>query len=112
MSGNEEVCHMESNEWRKCVEQHLTQHKTVTATCLPLQSSFDKCVSDWRATSSGKGVSVRGENPGDPPPQCAAHSCLIGACLRSTSYDFDKCEPPMRFFKHCVKSLYGSEFVE
>lgn len=104
------VCADESNHWRKCIEANLLRYKTVAADCEAQQSEFDKCVLQWRQ-GAGAGVQVKGENPGDPPPQCQAHSCLIGECLRRTAYSFDVCAPPMAFFKHCVRTLYGSEYV-
>uniref|UniRef100_D3TR31 CHCH domain-containing protein n=1 Tax=Glossina morsitans morsitans TaxID=37546 RepID=D3TR31_GLOMM len=79
-----EVCDDETNNWRACVEDNLSA------------PDLDRKCS---------------ENEGEPPPQCAAMSCLIGACLRKNGYSFERCKLPMHYFKHCVKSFYGSEYV-
>lgn len=103
------VCDDEAGEWRKCVEVFLGQPALHSA-CESKRQTFDQCITTWRKVV-GPSVQVKGENEGDPPFQCAAMSCLVGECLRKFSYDFDRCRPPMQFFKHCVAQYYGSEYI-
>ncbi|CBH18423.1 protein of unknown function (DUF1903), putative [Trypanosoma equiperdum] len=104
-----EVCDDETNNWRACVEDNLSA-PDLDRKCSKYIDSFNRCIASWR-TKVGYDVKVRGENEGEPPPQCAAMSCLIGACLRKNGYSFERCKLPMHYFKHCVKSFYGSEYV-
>lgn len=105
----DEVCDDEANTWRICLEKNLGA-KDLHAKCDARQQTFDTCMSEWRA-KVGHAVQVKGENEGEPPFQCAALSCLIGECLRKHNYDFDRCQPHMAFFKHCVKSFYGQDYI-
>jgi hypothetical protein len=109
MIENAEVCASEATHWRRCIESHLT-NPDVRRTCCDLREAFDRCVLEWRKVV-GHNVQVRGDEPGDPPPQCAAHSCLVGECMRGNGYDYSKCTGPMSEFKHCVKQLFGSEYI-
>ena len=106
----DEVCGSESYTWFQCVEKHLLDREGANK-CLPPREAFDSCVRAWR-TVVGPNVKLKGENQGEPPIQCAAMGCLIEACLKKTMYDSDRCRPITAGFKHCVKGLYGSEFVD
>ncbi|KEG14757.1 hypothetical protein DQ04_00321260 [Trypanosoma grayi] len=103
------VCEDEADNWRKCTEKNLGS-SDLDQICTKELSSFDQCIAAWRS-GVGHSVRIKGENEGEPPPQCAAMSCLIGLCLRNNGYNFEGCKIPMQYFKHCVKSLYGSEYV-
>lgn len=105
-----EVCDNEANSWRICVEKNLGGME-IRRACEPHKETFDKCIASWRA-KVGPSVQVKGENEGEPPLQCAAMSCLVGECLRQFNYDFQRCKPPMDFFKHCVQGLYGSQYID
>ncbi|ORC88444.1 uncharacterized protein TM35_000173160 [Trypanosoma theileri] len=104
-----DICDDEANTWRICVEKNLG-NRELEFKCVNEQALFDRCIRDWRS-NGGQNVKIKGENEGEPPPQCAAMSCLVGLCLRNTDYDFQRCGLPMQYFKHCVKSFYGSEYV-
>jgi hypothetical protein len=105
-----DVCWNESQTWFKCVEQNSLSPKLFDETCQPQRLTFDECVQKWRS-AVGPSVKLKGDNQGEPPLQCAAMSCLIATCIKKTNYDFDKCSQITRSFKHCVKGLYGSEYV-
>ncbi|CAD2216393.1 hypothetical protein AGDE_00202 [Angomonas deanei] len=110
MQADEDVCDNEANKWRICIEQELGK-ATASATCANDKAVFDQCITQWRARV-GPSVQIKGKNEGEPADQCAAMSCLIGECLRKYNYDFKRCELPMGCFKHCVKSFYGSEYID
>ncbi|KAF8279399.1 hypothetical protein TcBrA4_0020430 [Trypanosoma cruzi] len=109
VSMDSNICDEEVTTWRKCIERNLGDHK-LEKKCSAELALFDRCIASWRLNGA-KEVKIRGESEGEPPPQCAALSCLIGTCLRNTDYDFSRCKVPMQYFKHCVKSFYGSEYV-
>ncbi|KAH8613372.1 hypothetical protein ERJ75_000792900 [Trypanosoma vivax] len=103
------ICAEEANKWRLCVEQHI-RASNVASRCADAVAQFDSCIVAWR-TQVGPDARVSGENEGEPPPQCAALSCLIGHCLRENGYNFERCKLSVQYFKHCVKSYYGSDYV-
>ncbi|RNF05129.1 uncharacterized protein Tco025E_07856 [Trypanosoma conorhini] len=103
------ICAEEATKWRQCIEQHLGD-LNLERRCSDELALFDHCIASWRLNGA-KDVKIKGENEGEPAPQCAALSCLIGTCLRKTNYDFSRCSVPMQYFKHCVKSFYGSEYI-
>ncbi|CBZ29441.1 conserved hypothetical protein [Leishmania mexicana MHOM/GT/2001/U1103] len=105
----DDVCANEANAWCICLENNLGG-KDVHKKCGVQQQTFDTCVSAWRA-KVGNVVQVKGENEGEPPLQCASMSCHIGECLRKYNYDFERCKPHMQFFKYCVKSFYGQDYI-
>ncbi|CAJ1032343.1 conserved hypothetical protein [Leishmania braziliensis MHOM/BR/75/M2904] len=105
----DDVCSNEANGWTTCLETNLGS-KDLHRKCDVHQQTFDTCVAEWRA-KVGSAVQVKGENEGDPPFQCAAMSCLIGECLRKYDYNFDRCKPHTQFFKYCVKSFYGRDYI-
>ncbi|KAG5496115.1 hypothetical protein JKF63_02416 [Porcisia hertigi] len=105
----DDVCDDEANAWRICLETNLGG-KNLHKKCNVHQQVFDTCVAAWRA-NVGSAVKVKGEKEGEPPSQCAAMSCLIGECLRQYNYDFDRCGPHTQFFKHCVRSFYGQDYI-
>lgn len=104
-----DVCDTEAVAWRVCLETNLGS-KTINQLCSLQLSQFDRCVATWRE-EVGDSVQLKGENQGEPPFQCAAISCLIGECLRKYNYDFDRCTPHTNFFKHCVRSFYGEDYI-
>jgi hypothetical protein len=104
-----DVCWNESQRWFQCAEENLL-NKKLDDICAGQRGSFDQCVTQWRAVV-GPSVKLKGENQGEPPLQCAAMGCLIAACIKKVSYDFDRCTHVTKSFKHCVKGLYGSEYI-
>jgi hypothetical protein len=102
-------CWDETARWRDCLDEHI-KSKNVKAECASNQHGFDKCVASWRAVV-GPDVRIRGAHMGLPPPQCQSISCLVQTCLIRTQYDQKHCERMVQLFKHCVKGLYGSEYV-
>ncbi|KPI88976.1 hypothetical protein ABL78_1942 [Leptomonas seymouri] len=105
----DDVCDDEANSWRVCLEANLGG-KDIRKKCDSFKQTFDTCITKWRQ-EVGSQVRVKGENEGDPPFQCAAMSCLIGHCLRTHNWDFERCKPHTEFFKHCVKSFYGDDYI-
>lgn len=106
---DDDVCDEEANRWRVCMENSLG-NKSARKMCLPCEHAFDSCILSWRA-KVGPDVRIKGMNEGDPPLQCAAMSCLVGSCLRTFNYDFDRCKEPMDCFKKCVKAYFGDEYI-
>jgi hypothetical protein len=102
-------CWTETAAWRDCVDEHL-KSKNVKAECDPCRYTFDKCVGVWRA-KVGPDAKIKGPNPGEPPRQCATMSYLVQKCLVKTQYNHIQCDRVMQQFKHCVKGLYGAEFI-
>jgi hypothetical protein len=105
-----DVCWGESQTWFQCIEGNLLNPKLMQV-CTAQRESFDKCVGQWRAVV-GPCVKLKGANQGEPPLQCAGISCLIAQCTVKVNWDFDKCTQVTKSFKHCVKGLYGKEFVD
>ena len=103
-------CWAESGKMYTCVNSYL-KSKDIFDKCEPSKQEFDQCIDAWRQ-QAGPDAKIRGGAPGLPPPQCQAMSGLIEKCLLSTSYNFEVCNRSMKFFKHCVKGLYGSEHVD
>ncbi|KAG5470451.1 hypothetical protein LSCM1_01695 [Leishmania martiniquensis] len=105
----DDVCASEASSWSVCLETNLGD-RDLHEKCNAHRLKFDACVAAWRA-KVGSSVQVKGKNEGEPPSQCAAMSCLIGECLRKYNYNFDRCKSHTEFFKYCVKSLYGQDYI-
>ncbi|RNF05649.1 hypothetical protein TraAM80_04482 [Trypanosoma rangeli] len=103
------ICDDEATKWRRCTEQNLGD-LNLEKKCTVELAAFDQCIVSWRLNGA-KDVKIKGTNEGEPPPQCAGLSCLIGRCLQQTNYDFSRCKVHMQHFKHCVRSFYGSEYI-
>ena len=102
-------CDDEASLWRDCIDDHL-KDKNIFSECESQKVYFDRCVTRWRE-KVGPDIKIKGTHPGEPPPQCFGMSLLVGKCVSNTNYNFEICARPMTLFNHCVKSLYGSEYV-
>jgi hypothetical protein len=102
-------CWAETGVWRDCIDERI-KSKNVKAECASYQNAFDKCVGVWRA-EVGPDARIRGRNLGEPPRQCSGISCLVQKCLTKTQYNHIQCDQVTKQFKHCVKGLYGAEYV-
>lgn len=104
-----DVCWDESQRWSECVSTNF-HSKNLEAECERPKLAFDNCITAWRH-EVGYEMRIKGDHRGEPPPQCAAMSCLFQRCLQETQYDTEQCRKPMAQFKHCVKALYLDEFI-
>jgi len=110
---NKHVCINHAVRWAKCAEGHYkAADPPIRVACARHRDELNSCVSDWRATADGAGVSVKGDFPGAPPPQCQRLNCLIQTCLKEQRYNQHQCKDVTAAFKHCTKLFYGSEFVD
>ena len=109
MREEDQACMDEAKVFTKCVAENF-KDKGLFQICQADKQVFDLCVVEWRK-KVGPNAKIRGEYPGLPPKQCQGLSPLVEKCLEATKFNFQLCGRTMILFKHCVKSLYGSEFV-
>jgi hypothetical protein len=106
-----DVCSEDASLWRECLENQLLSKAALVA-CAGPESKFEKCVAAWRASNPAfEHVRMVGEKQGEPPVQCAAHSCLVEKCLHLSSWNMELCKNPMTAFKKCVTVLHLSPYV-
>eukprot|EP00758_Cryptobia_borreli_P000660 Tbor_TRINITY_DN1394_c0_g1::TRINITY_DN1394_c0_g1_i1::g.12498::m.12498 len=99
-------------KWQVCVTEHISEPQQIEKHCNSHADAFEACVENWRNEGLiNKMKKIKGDNVGDPPPQCAPLSCTIGECLRVNNYKFEECTVPSSYFKRCVKAMYGSEYI-
>lgn len=115
-AGKGDVCSVEAARWRTCVTDTFANGKATKSqqglnACTAPREAFDVCATAWRDTV-GPDVRLRGAHPGEPPPQCMSMACAFENCMARTTYDQSKCSGAMQQLKHCVKALYGKEYVD
>ena len=110
---NKHVCINQAVRVAKCCEQrYKAADPPLSIACRDQGEALEACVARWRATPDGAGVSVKGDFPGQPPPQCARLNCLIQTCMKESAYRPQQCAGVTKEFKRCTRLFYGSDFVD
>lgn len=104
------VCDDAALTWQLCLDRNLTNMAVCGGTTDSPRANFDVCVSEWRK-EVGPNVRLRGSGIGEPPPQCAGLACLVQKCLYKTEFNSKICKDAALPFRHCVKQLYGEEYI-